>query len=229
MKTQLLQDFDESGSAAERAPTAERSSTQPAADDAVAAAGAHPASEAPDAPGGPDVQPAQTRQDFGPPSPAVWHRPQTPLMTGQPGAPPGQSLQHAAAGTMGGMVQEPAPARRRRPPVGQANHARQSARRSPEGLVSGVRPLTPDDRAAAAAAGASARAAARAQARSTAPRRAESGQFAGAAGASSSSAATDMPDWLNERLREDALQEELRQRSRLATRRALAWSAAVTV
>lgn len=223
MKTQLLQDFDESGSAAERPLTPVRSSMQPAADDAAAAA-AHHASEAPDAP---DARAAQSRPDFGPPPPSVWHRPQMAVATGQSGARPGQSLQHAAAGTMGGMVQDRAAFGRMRPPGGQGAQARQSRRRTPEGLVSGMRPMTPEDRAAAAAAGASARAAARAQARGAAPRRAEPGQFAGPAGAPS--AAADMPDWLNERLREDAEQEQLRQRSRLATRRALGWSAAVTV
>src|SRR5437763_2066789 len=42
-------------------------------------------------------------------------------------------------------------------------------------------------------------------------------------------ASSDIPDWLSERMREDAEQDAHRQRSRLATRRALGWSAAATV
>jgi hypothetical protein len=41
--------------------------------------------------------------------------------------------------------------------------------------------------------------------------------------------ATDIPEWLSERLREDAEQDAQRQRSRLVARRALSWSAAATV
>jgi len=183
MKTQLLEDLDESGSAAQ-------------------------------APG----QGAAARP--GPAVAAVWHRPQASNTPGQRSSPPGPSAQHAGAGAMGGLTGAASgtgpSAGQMRPPGGQAMQdgaawsAAQARQRAPEGAWSGPRPLPQDAKAAAT--------------------HAHADPFAPAAiPPPLDPPAADMPDWLAERLREDAEQEDRRQRSRLVTRRAVGWSAAATV
>ena len=190
MKTQLLQDFDESGSkAAAEAAEAARAARQP-----------------------------QAGQPHAAPPAAVWQRRQDPVTPTQRGAAPAQSVQRAESGMMGGAqglaAQGPPGAGQMRPPGGrEPAQAAQSRQRAPEGAWTGPRPLPPEARMAAADAHAYARA-----------------QAQGApAPPIHPAAAPDIPDWLAERLRQDAEQEAQRQRSRVMTRRALSWSAAATV
>ena len=189
MKTQLLQDFDESGSKA-------------AAEAARAA----------------QVQePQQAEQPYAAPRAAVWQRRQAAVTPTQRSAPPAQSVQRAEPGMMGGATgaaQGPPAAGQMRPPGGQEPaQAAPSRQRAPEGAWTGPRPLPPDARTAATDAHA------RAQVHTQAP---EPPPIHPAA-------APDIPDWLSERLREDAEHEAQRQRSRVMARRALSWSAAATV
>ena len=187
MKTQLLQDLDESGSKA-------------GADAARAA------------------QPQAEQQPYAAPPAAVWQRRQAPVTPTQRSAPPAQSVQRAEPGMMGGAtgaaVQGPPAAGQMRPPGGrEPAQAAPSRQRAPEGAWTGPRPLPPDARTAATDAHA------RAQVHTQPP---EPPPLHPAA-------APDIPDWLSERLREDAEHEAQRQRSRVMARRALSWSAAATV
>jgi hypothetical protein len=197
MKTQLLQDFDESGSKA-------------AAEAARAA------------------QPQPAEQPYAAPPAAVWHRRQAPVT--QRSAPPAQSVQRAEPSMMGGATgattQGQPSAGQMRPPGGQDQaQAAQSRQRAPEGAWTGPRPLPPDARMAATDAHV------RAQVHPQAPAQEQvrTRPQAAAPPPIQPAAAPDIPDWLSERLREDAEQEAQRQRSRVMARRALSWSAAATV
>jgi hypothetical protein len=199
MKTQLLQDFDESGSKA-------------AAEAARAA------------------QPQPAEQPYAAPPAAVWHRRQAPVTPTQRSAPPAQSVQRAEPSMMGGATgattQGQPSAGQMRPPGGQDQaQAAQSRQRAPEGAWTGPRPLPPDARMAATDAHV------RAQVHPQAPAQEQvrTRPQAAAPPPIQPAAAPDIPDWLSERLREDAEQEAQRQRSRVMARRALSWSAAATV
>lgn len=203
MKTQLLQDFDESGSAGDRTPAPPGAPAPLPAVHPVPEAGHVPHAAGPDTPAPPRPAPYAQRSQAPPaPAAAVWHRPQAQ------GAVDGQSVQRADAGAMGGATAAPqAAAGQMRPPgtptpsQARAAHARQHAA---AGAWTGPRPLPPEARTAATGAAASPPPIAAAP-------------------------AADLPDWLTERLREDAEQETDRQRKRLMARRALGWSAAATV
>src|SRR6059058_1970955 len=107
-------------------------------------------------------------------------------------------------GAQGRTAQGPAAAGQMRPPDGQeAAQATQSRQRAPEGAWAGPRPLPPEARTAAPEA-------------HTAPRaQAQAHTQASAAPPIRPAADPDVPDWLAERLRQDADQEAQRQRSRV--------------
>lgn len=210
MKTQLLQDFDESGSAAADATPAPPPAGHPPDGPAQARRATGRDAPAPPRP----AQYAQRPQAPPAPSAAVWHRPQAQAAQGRASA--GQSAQRGDAGAMGGAA--PDSAGQMRPPGAQtpsSTQATQSRQHAAAGAWTGPRPLSPELRAAAA--DAHAREQARAQAAANTPPPADPAP------------AADLPDWLTERLREDAEQEADRQHKRLMARRALGWSAAATV